>query len=279
MFRKVKAAAISFVPEQFNLERNADVMERMFRRAAGYGAELAVAPEGALEGYVAYEICLRKHPPKRMLDVAISMNSPVMQRFQALARELQMCLSFGLAERIGNDVFNCAVFIDHRGRLCGKYHKMQLAEGSHPGWWWNRLGKTSRAVNTPFGPCGFLICNDRWNPDIARIPVLDGARYLIIPSFGASGPSQDEAVLSRARENGVPIVEANVGKTLIVSKGEVVKISSAKTAVITGVIAIPAPPSSGNRDHQEKEFLAWRKTEMKKRYRATREAAGRKPKK
>ena len=53
----------------------------------------------------------------------------------ALARELNMCLAFGCAEKIGKNVYNCAVFIDQNGRLCGKYHKMQLAEGSHPSWW------------------------------------------------------------------------------------------------------------------------------------------------
>jgi predicted amidohydrolase len=279
MFRDVKAAAISFVPKKFGLEQNAATLERMFRRAAGYGAELAVAPEGALEGYVAYEICLRKHPPKKMLDVAVTMNSPVMRRFKALARELQMCLSFGLAERIGEDVYNCAVFIDHNGRLRGKYHKMQLAEGSHASWWWNRLGKSSRAVNTPFGPCGFLICNDRWNADIARIPILDGARYLIIPSYGVRGKTQDDAVLARARENGVPIVEANVGKTLLISKGEIVRVSSAETTVIAGTISIPAGPSPANRNRQEKEFLDWRETEMKKRYKVTRKRSAAKPKK
>ena len=280
MFRNVKAAAISFVPEKFEVEKNAATLERMFRRAARRGAELAVAPEGALEGYVASDICVGLHPPEKMLPVAVTMNSRVMRRFKSLAGELRMCLSFGLAERIGNDVYNCAVFIDHHGRLCGKYHKMQLAEGSHAGWWWNRLGKSSRAVNTPLGPCGFLICNDRWNAEIARIPVLDGARYLIIPSFGSRGRKQDDAVLSRARENGVPIVEANVGKTLLISKGEIVKISSAETAVTVGTIAIPAAPSSANRSRHEKEFLLWRDIEMKKRYQVTRKAMRRnKPKK
>ena len=64
--------------------------------------------------------------------------------------------------------------------------------------------------------------NDRWNPDLARLPVLDGASLLLIPSFGSCSPSQDEAVLARARENGVAIVEANVGLLLSVSKGEIV---------------------------------------------------------
>ena len=50
MFRKVQVAAISFVPRKFDLEGNGNRLEEMFRRAAAGGAELAVAPEGVLEG-------------------------------------------------------------------------------------------------------------------------------------------------------------------------------------------------------------------------------------
>ena len=265
MFREVAAAAISFEPKKFGVKSNTNQLEKMFRRAASGGARLALAPEGVIEGYVVNDIIQGKVPAEKMKEVAVTMKSAVMRRFRELAKELGICLAFGLAEKIGGDVYNCAAFIDHRGRLCGKYHKMQLAEGYRSSWWWNRLGESSRAFDTPFGRCGFLICNDRWNADLARIPVLDGAQYLLIPSFGSCKREQDRAVLSRARENGVPIVEANVGVTLIISKGEVVSLSREKTELTFGTIAIPAAASPKNRDRQEKKFLSWRAKEMPRR--------------
>ena len=266
MFEEIKVAAISFKPKKMNLRSNADRLEAMFRDAAKGGAQLAVGPEGALEGYVVNDIVDGHMAAERMNEVALTLRSREIRRFRALARELDMCLVFGLAERVGRDVYNCAVFLDQRGRLCGKYHKMQLAEGSHRSWWWNRLGRKSRAFDTPFGRAGMLICNDRWNADIARIPVLDGARYLLIPSFGSCSRDQDKAVLARARENGVPIVEANVGVTLIISHGEIVALSRRQTAITHGVISIPAPASTRNRDRHEKAFFAWRREEMALRY-------------
>lgn len=266
MFQDVKVAAISFKPKKLDIASNADRLEAMFRDAAAGGAELAVGPEGVLEGYIVNDILDGDIAPEQMDDVALTMQSKVMQRFRALARELNMCLVFGLAERLDDGVYNCAVFLDQKGRLCGKYHKMQLAEGNHPSWRWNRLGKNSRAFDTPYGRAGMLICNDRWNPDIARIPVLDGAQYLLIPSFGDRSRNQDKAVLARARENGVPIVEANVGVTLIISRGEVVAVSRKQTAITHGVIAVPAPPTSKNRDRHERAFLKWRADEMPIRY-------------
>ena len=266
MFEQVDVAAISFVPEKFELQSNADRLEQMFRKAAAGGARLALAPEGILEGYVVNDIISGEVPAARMEEVALTLRSSVIRRFRNLARELDVSLAFGFAERIGRDVFNCAAFIDQAGRLCGKYHKMQLAEGSHRGWWFNRLGRKSRAFTTPLGRCGFLICNDRWNEDIARIPVLDGARYLLIPSYGDMSKNQDRAVLARARENGVPIIEANVGVTLIISKGEIVSLSRRMETVNFASIDIPAAASPANRDRHEHSFLSWRKAEMPRRY-------------
>ena len=52
----VRVAAVSFVPQKFDLQGNADRLERAFRLAAKGGTKLAVAPEGALDGYVVNEI-------------------------------------------------------------------------------------------------------------------------------------------------------------------------------------------------------------------------------
>ena len=113
--KTVRVAAISFRPEKFNVSANADRLERAFRKARKGDAQLAVAPEGALEGYVVNEIIAGKVDAGKMKDVAVTIDSPTIRRFRKLARELEMCLVFGFAERVGNDVFNSAVFIDGAG--------------------------------------------------------------------------------------------------------------------------------------------------------------------
>ena len=269
----VHVAATSFIPKKFDLEGNADHLEQAFRQAKKGGAKIAVAPEGALDGYVVNEIIAGEAPMEKMNEVAVPIDNPLIQRFQRLARELEMCLVFGFAERIEEDVFNCAVFIDHEGRICGKYHKMQFAEGYHPSWWFNRLGRQSRAFDTPYGRCGLMICNDRWNPQLARVAVLDGAQFLLIPAFGSRSEAQDEAVLSRGRENGVPVVEANVGVTLVVDGGQIRAIDRREEGITFGQITIPASkePQPDERDRVEREFLHWRKEEMRRRYQRTRD--------
>jgi len=265
---KVRVAAVSFVPQKFDLTGNADRLETAFRSARQGDAQLAVAPEGALDGYVVNEIIAGGAAAEEMRDVAIPIDHPVIDRFQKLAIELEMCLVFGFAELVEGDVYNCAIFIDDEGDICGKYHKMQFAEGYDPSWWFNRLGSRSRAFDTPFGRCGILICNDRWNPQLARIPVLDGAQFLLIPAFGSTSKSQDEAVLSRAKENGVPVVEANVGVTLVTSERSIVAVDRQREGITFGEISIrPAVErQEKRRDELEAEFLQWRKAEMRLRW-------------
>ena len=74
--------------------------------------------------------------------------------------------------------------------------------------------------------------------------MLDGARLLLIPSYGARDRRQNQTVLARARENGVPIVEANVGMNLIISKGEVVAYKWGVDRITTADIEVPALPST-----------------------------------
>ena len=266
--RVIRVAALSFVPVKFDLMANADRLEALFRQARRGGAVLAVAPEGALEGYVVNEIIAGQASPKQMQQVAVTSDGPLIRRFRNLARELEMCLAFGFAERQEQNVYNAAIFIDDQGRVCGKYHKMQFAEGYDASWWFNRLGERSRAFDTPFGRCGFLICNDRWNSRLARIPVLDGAQFLLIPSFGSRSLSQDEAVLSRGRENDVPVVEANVGVTLIVDNNQIAAVDRLEEGITFANITIrPAVAASvSERDQVEQEFLVQRVEEMRRRY-------------
>ena len=72
MYQVIRVAAISFVPGKFDLEANADRLEELFRRAAERGAQLALGPEGVLEGYVVGEIISGKAPAERMKEVAVT---------------------------------------------------------------------------------------------------------------------------------------------------------------------------------------------------------------
>jgi predicted amidohydrolase len=253
-------------PKKWDKAGNSARMEYLFREAARRGAKVGLATEGALEGLVANDAIRRPELARRVLDVSEPLQGSYIHRFRGLARELRMSLCFGFAERVNDEVFNSAVFIDHEGTICGVHHKMQFAEGYLESWFFNRLGTDVRAFDTPFGRAGIVICNDRWNPTLARALVLDGAAALYIPAYGSRRLRQDGAVLARARENGVPIVEANVGLNLIISKGEIVAKERGFDRITMGEIDIPVKQSAAASRALETEFMAARPAEMKKNY-------------
>jgi len=270
MFESLKVAAVNFVPWKWHKEWNADKLEECCKKAAGRGAKLVVAPEGILEGYVANEAIHFPELREPMVEIAEPVDGPYVKRFQKLAQRLGIALVFGMAERRGRrDIYNTALFIDASGRMRGTYSKMQFAEGYDKSWRFNRLGKKIRAFDTPLGRCGMLICFDRWNPALARTLALDRAQLLCIPTYGSADKAQDNTVLARARENGIPIVQSNVGRNLIISKGEIVALDARSDAVTIAEIDIPAPCGTRAARQQERKFLAERTAVMKQRLRKT----------
>ncbi|MCY4411070.1 MAG: carbon-nitrogen hydrolase family protein [Caldilineaceae bacterium] len=275
MYESVKVAAISYRPVKWDRAVNADRMEELFVEAARGKPRMILITEGALEGYVVMEVVEGRASAEDLLEVAEPIDGPYIRRFQKLARTLKTCLAFGFAERIGDEAFNCALFLDQDGEIRGRYHKVQLAEGTHSSWNFNRIGQKLRAFDTPIGRAGFVICNDRWNPDIVRALVLDGARIILIPSYGSKTKEQNQAVLARARENGVPIVEANVGMNLIISKGEICAYQWGNDQITHGVVDIPVSPGAEAARQAEQDYLAAQTPEMERRYQSTLERVGR----
>ncbi len=241
MFSRFTAAAVSLRPAKWDKAGNADKMEDFFRKAARKKPHLIVAPEGMLEGYVVSDATWHRERAGALIDIAEPINGPYIRRFQKLAKSLRTCLCFGFAERIGRDAFNSAVFIGNDGRVYGTHHK--LAETTHPSWNFARMGDHIRAFDTPLGRCGILICADRWFSILARTLALDDAQFLVIPTFGTITKSQTVAVLARARENGLPIVQANVGMNMIVSRGEIAAYTWGEDRITVAEIDVPVRSS------------------------------------
>ena len=269
MYQTVRASAISIKPKKWDKAHNADKVEAFFVEAAREGPDLIVTTEGVLEGYVINDVLKQPELEGRVYEVAEPINGPYIQRFQRLARQLKICLVFGFAELVGRDVFNTAIFIDQLGDIRGKYHKTQFAEGTVESCRFNCVGKTIRAFDTPVGRVGIVICNDRWNPRITRTLVLDGAQLILIPSYGSKTQEQNRMVLARARENGVPIVNANVGMNLIISKGEILAYRWGNDAITTAEVDVPVAPSTEAARAYEAEYMALQGPEMERRYAET----------
>ena len=64
-----------------------------------------------------------------------------------------------------------------------------------------------------------MICYDRRVPEVARSLMLDGARVLLVPSYGFYRGVNDAVLMTRAHENDLPLVFCHPQKTVAIRAG------------------------------------------------------------
>ena len=95
----------------------------------------------------------------------------------------------------------------------------------------------------------------------------DGAELLLIPSYGSRRRRQNQAVVARARETGLPVVQASVGVNLIVDRGEMIAYHWGADAITTADIHPRMPPSPRLAREFERDYLAFQADELARRFR------------
>ncbi len=211
--------AVTFAATQFacseNPAENLDRAERLVREAARRGAQVVLLQELFETPYFCKDH-LASH-----FDLARPVvDNPVLERFQALARELEVVLPFSFFERANNAYFNSLAMIDADGGLLGVYRKSHIPEGPgyHEKYYFSPGDTGFRVWRTRYGVLGVGICWDQWFPEAARCMALMGAEALLYPTAIGSEP-HDASIDSRdhwqrcmqghAAANVMPVIASN----------------------------------------------------------------------
>jgi predicted amidohydrolase len=200
--RPVTIALCQIVVRDGDREGNFARIEAALTSAKEQGAKLACFPETALLGWVNPEAHEKAHP----------IPGPDTDRLGALAREFDMYVSVGLAEKDGDRLFDAAVLIDPQGAILLKHRKINiLTELMTPPY---TPGETVEVVDTPLGRIGMLICADSFleplcarlrdqQPDLVLIPYGWAAEESAWPEHGEN---LREVVRQAARWIGAPVI-------------------------------------------------------------------------
>ena len=219
----VTVGAVNFASVTGDKEASLEKIEANVREAAAQGVDIVTFPEEALIGCGECAVCRTGavHCDYHY-DLAETVPGPATERIAELARELDLYVVFGLAERDASDpsvLYNAAAVVGPQG-IQGTYRKLHL--GSLP---WVSEGVTFRpgsslpVFETRFGPVGVIICYDFWfNPELTRLMALKGARLLLNCCATFKGPGKRDYLVNttttRAQENLCYAVSANqVGGT------------------------------------------------------------------
>lgn len=209
-------AALSITPEPWDKQANFEKFARFARQAAAQGAQVIVAPEGYLEGYVGNQGRTPGLEQDRYAArAAEDLNGPLLSQVRALAKELRVYLMLGFAEKRDGKIFNTAVMFSPQGQITSHYSKSHTMNDEP----FNTKGDSFPVVKTEFGQWGTLICFDRQVPEAARILAVKGADMIFVPAWGSYGEMNDQLMRVRAYENGVNLAFVHPKRALLIDAG------------------------------------------------------------
>lgn len=193
----VKVAAVQMEPRMDEDGTLKKICEHL-KSAAEKGALLVVFPELSLTGL--------------MKTAAETIPGPSTETLAIEARKFGVYVVVGLLERYKEKIYNTAVLLGPTG-IVGKYRKVhpwyptEYEVPVEPG----DLGYPVFA--TGIGRVGMLICYDAWFPEPSRVLALKGAEIIALPTRTGLHSASDHILRTRALENHVWIVGANVTGT------------------------------------------------------------------
>lgn len=214
--RPVKVATTQMACS-WDTDSNINCAEQLVREAASQGAQVVLLQELFETPY----FCIEQNHAHLELAKPLS-DSAVVQRMQALSRELSVVVPVSFFERSGPCFFNTVAVIDADGTVMGIYRKTHIPNdtGYQEKSYFSPGDTGFKVWDTRYGRIGVGICWDQWFPEAARCMALAGAEMLLYPTAIGSEPEQysgefDSAVHWRnamcghAAANIMPVIASN----------------------------------------------------------------------
>ncbi|OJJ06091.1 hypothetical protein ASPVEDRAFT_45508 [Aspergillus versicolor CBS 583.65] len=179
-----RVAVVQWSIKNLAVEQNHATACDYIRSAAAQGAGLVVLPEYHLFGWA---------PEDPLFAVQASQTAQYLRAYQALAKELNICLVPGTivekhphpdgdADPDSYVLYNTAYFISNTGEILGQYRKKNIW---HPerAYLTSSTSEPHEVFDTPIGKVGLLICWDMAFPEAFRELIAAGAETIIIPTY------------------------------------------------------------------------------------------------
>lgn len=158
-------------------QANLASIEQRIATAGDRGAELVVFPEACVFGWV----------NSAAHDAAAAIPGPIYDRVADAAREAQVFVAIGMAEREGPALHNAVVLISDHGELLAKHRKVNiLSELMEPPY--TPGDGAPMVVDTRLGRIGLLICADTFEDAVVARVAAKRPELMIVP-YGWAAPA------------------------------------------------------------------------------------------
>jgi predicted amidohydrolase len=217
---QITIAVVQFEIEPFAPEKNIAKAERFVQEAATQRAGIIVFPEDFVTG------------PLRERRDLVDFEQRHAKRFQALAAKYDIDIVPGsIIEGDSTGLYNTTYYIDHSGKILGRYRKVHLWQTERS---YMQPGRQAVVCATRFGKIGLAICWDLAFPELFRAMLAQEADIVLCPSywcFEDAGPGLrhepnseilfvDALCTCRAFEQEVILVFANAAGEIGAGEGQ-----------------------------------------------------------
>ena len=207
----ITVACVQAEPVILDRERTLDKLAELTAQAAGEGARLVVFPETFVAAYPSSRWAKAlagwgepgaKAAYARLAREAVEVPGPAVERLGEIAREHDVWLVTGVNERDPTrpgTIFNSLLYHAPDGSLA--LHHRKLVPTNHERLVWGQGdGRGLRAIETPLGRMGGLICWENYMP-LARFSLYDSGVEIYIASTADDGEEWQATLVHIARES------------------------------------------------------------------------------
>jgi nitrilase len=205
---RVKVACVQAEPVVLDRERTLDKLAELAAEAAGEGAELVVFPETFVAVYpsslwarafAGWADPRAKEVFARICANAVEVPGPAAERLGEIARANGVWLVTGVNELDRGTLYNALLYHAPDGSLA--LHHRKLVPTNHERLVWGQGdGGGLRAIETPLGRLGGLICWENYMP-LARFALYESGLELYVASTADDGDAWQATLVHLARES------------------------------------------------------------------------------
>lgn len=200
----LRIAVVQKAPVFLEREKTVALAAEAVGEAAAQGARLIVFPEAFVPGYPAWiwrlrpggDMALAERLHAALLENAVSLDADQLAPLREAARKHQATVVCGLHERDAKfsrgTLYNTVVVIGPDGEVLNRHRKLMPTNPERMVWGWGDASGL-RAVDTPSGRVGALICWENYMP-LARYALPERDR--LYPALGDWVNGGDSAVVA-----------------------------------------------------------------------------------
>lgn len=188
--RQVQVAVVQAGAVLFDPESGTDKAVRLIGEAAATGAKMILFPEAFLTGYpkglnygvvVGAREAAGREEFRLYLDAAIAVPGPQTQRLGEAAAQAGAYVVIGVIERELGTLYCTALYFGPEGQLLGKHRKL-MPTAMERLIWGGGDGSTLKAVPSPYGPIGAVICWENYMPMLRMAMYAQGVALYCAPT-------------------------------------------------------------------------------------------------